>query len=289
MPRKVGPIPKCGLSSLMCIPSNVRCRVPTRVEPRLACRTNFWRPHSFGMAISLRSIISEQQARKFQEDDDGKYARTTAREDAEYEAMLAQVLAASIADVPEDVLEAIRAMDSSEKDVDGGVTVITGKDIESDGVPPSETGPVATSDVDPGVLAVHIGFSWPFYSRIVGYADFAIALALQEEEDRALAKSQGSSRIGGGPSRYDGDYHSRLRQDERYHAGKEDFAVSSADWAGKPKGKQPKGTAPTKHDPVICGRQNAKYLERVKGFSVLVFASCLILACGLVVVAALRR
>ena len=62
------------------------------------------------------------------------------------------------------------------------------------------------------------------------------------------------------PRDEDPERHSRLRQDELYHANDAvpDFAVLH-----KPKGKQ-RGGGVTKHDPAICGAQNAKYLERVR-------------------------
>lgn len=106
--------------------------------------------------------MSEQQAHKLQEDDDSKYARVTAREEAEYDALLAQVLAESIADVPEDVLEAIRAMEASEKEETDVKDAVIPADSAAAVSPVSETAPHVPAEVDPGVLVPFIRTSLDF-------------------------------------------------------------------------------------------------------------------------------
>ena len=86
-------------------------------------------------------------------------------------------------------------------------------------------------------------------------ADLALAILLQAEEDNALAAQLSGARASTS-SRGDSDAGSRMRADEAWRASEPDLAVV---WRRKGK----RNTGPTKHDPVVCGRQNARHLERV--------------------------
>lgn len=211
------------------------------------------------MAVSLRAIMSEQAVRKVQEDSDERLARRTKLEEDEFESAIAAALAASLVDAAPSPAE------SEPVPRDAPLPAADSEDVKAEDAAPAPAPPAA--EVDPGERRTPRTLCRPAADRAPPPADLALAMALQAEEDRVFAVAAARRAV---PtftsSRCDEDPNarSRLRQDELFRAERE---VAEAVLLRPPrasKGSQRHAGGIMKHDAVLCGQQNARYLERVR-------------------------